>query len=984
MSFRRTALALTVVLLSAGIAAAQSTTGTISGRVSDSQERAVPGVTVTVESPNLQGVRTSVTSETGDYVVTLLPSGTYTVSFELSGFERQQRTVRLAPTQVQVVDATLGIAAMEETVNVVGQSADVLMRTARVATNFSQGLISALPTTRDINATLLMAPSVHATGPGGAYSIAGSMSYENLFLINGVTVNENLRGQAYDLYIEDAVQETTVASAGISAEYGRFGGGVVNIITKSGGNTFGGSFRDTINNDNWRALTPFAGDTKADKLLSAYEYTLGGPVLRDRLWFFTAGRVQNTAEGRTLFNTNLPYEFTNALRRYEGKATFSVRNQRFEGAYTRSSEDQENSAAGNVMDERSLFDPNRVMDLLTVGYTAVVSPQLFVEARFSTRNETLKNVGAPTTDLIDGTLILDATNARRYWSPTFCGVCDPEERDNQDIFLKGSYFLSKDAYGSHNFSFGYDNFNDRRFANNRQSGSDFRLYATRSIVDGPTVTPVFISNQTIIQWNPIVIDTEGTNFRMHSLFVNDAWRAAPTLTFNLGLRYDKNHGSNGAGQVVARDSAFSPRVGVVWDPVGDARWTIAGSFAQYVAAISNTIADSSSAAGNSDNYPYVYSGPSINANGVVETPAAEAIRQVFDWFEANGGTNQPLNGGFLGIPTTVRGVTPLIRESLTSPNVLEYATGVSRQFGNRASVRADFIYRNYRDFYAARTDMSTGQVRDKLDRPFDLTVIENTDALKRRYAGLSTQATYRAGSRFDFGMTYTLSRAWGNIDGESATGGPGTDAGLQYPEYKEASWNYPMGDLAIDQRHRARLWATYALPQLPNLLVSVLQTLESGVPYGAVGNVATRSFVTDPGYLSEPGSVPYYYTARDRFRTEGQKRTDLAVNYTHRMPSLGRLELFGQMQVINLFNQFQLCGCGQAVTQSGGAVNSTRIDQTVRTAVSAPTVFQAFNPFTDTPVEGTNWALGPAFGTALNRLAYTSPRAVRFSFGVRF
>lgn len=80
-----------------------------------------------------------------------------------------------------------------------------------------------------------------------------------------------------------------------------------------------------------------------------------------------------------------------------------------------------------------------------------------------------------------------------------------------------------------------------------------------------------------------------------------------------------------------------------------------------------------------------------------------------------------------------------------------------------------------------------------------MTVIENTDALKRRYAGLSTQATYRAGSRFDFGMTYTLSRAWGNIDGESATGGPGTDAGLQYPEYKEASWNYPMGDLAIDR-----------------------------------------------------------------------------------------------------------------------------------------------------------------------------------------
>src|SRR5688572_32273206 len=95
-----------------GIAGAQSTTGTISGRVVDSQDRSVPGVTVTVESPNLQGVRTAVTAENGDYLLTLLPPGTYFVAFELSGFERQQRTVTLAPTQVLTVDVTLGPASL--------------------------------------------------------------------------------------------------------------------------------------------------------------------------------------------------------------------------------------------------------------------------------------------------------------------------------------------------------------------------------------------------------------------------------------------------------------------------------------------------------------------------------------------------------------------------------------------------------------------------------------------------------------------------------------------------------------------------------------------------------------------------------------------------------------------------------------------------------------------------------------------------------
>ncbi len=155
----------------------------------------MPGVTISAESPNLQGIRTAMTSSNGDYILTLLPPGTYKVTFELSGFERQERTVNLAPTQVLPVEVTMGPAAVTETVTVVGRSADVLVQTAQVATNFSQDLLSTLPTNRDINAALLLAPSVHASGPGGGYSISGAMSYENLFLINGATVSENLRGQ---------------------------------------------------------------------------------------------------------------------------------------------------------------------------------------------------------------------------------------------------------------------------------------------------------------------------------------------------------------------------------------------------------------------------------------------------------------------------------------------------------------------------------------------------------------------------------------------------------------------------------------------------------------------------------------------------------------------------------------------------------------------------------------------------------------------
>ena len=98
----------------------------------------------------------------------------------------------------------------------------------------------------------------------------------------------------------------------------------------------------------------------------------------------------------------------------------------------------------------------------------------------------------------------------------------------------------------------------------------------------------------------------------------------------------------------------------------------------------------------------------------------------------------------------------------------------------------------------------------------------------------------------------------------------------------------------------------------------------------------------------------------------------------------GSFGLFAQLQIVNLFNQFQLCGCGGTVFQNGGGVTQTRIDQSVLTASTNASQFTAFNPFTTTPAQGTNWSPGPNFGTALNRFAYTTPRAMRVSVGVRF
>jgi outer membrane receptor protein involved in Fe transport len=1005
------------VLLTASLAQAQSTTGTISGRVVDAQQLPVPGVTVNAESPNLQGIRTAVTSENGDYILTLLPSGQYTITFELSGFQRVQRTVTLAPTQVLPVEVTMGPAAVSETVEVVGRSADVLTNTAQVATNFNQELIASLPTNRDLSATMLMAPSVHSTGPSGNFSIAGSMSFENLYLINGVTVNENLRGQAFNLYIEDAIQETTVATAGVSAEFGRFGGGVVNVITKSGGNQYSGSFRTSLFNDDWRSLVPrrtrdtFANDTKLDKLVPQYEYTVGGPIVRDRLWFFTAGRLFTQEFSRNLVTTNIPYNATNKSRRYEGNATYSVNsNHRVQGTYIKENLDQLNDTfnTSTSMDQRSLYDRQTPQDLFTMSYSGVMTPTFFIEGRYSRRNFSFIGSGAPTTDLIEGTLLIDqARNNNRYWSPTFCGVCTSEERDNEDFFVKASYFLSTSDTGSHNLVVGYDNFNDKRSANNRQSGSDYRILGTGTVLQGTDIFPRFLGDgTTIIQWNPIPILTKGSNFRTHSVFVNDAWRVNGRLTANLGLRYDKNDGKNQNGEVVARDSALSPRLGVVWDPNGQGEWSVTASFAQYVAAINNSIADSSSAAGNPQTWQYLYRGPDINPGATPTTSTADAVRAVFNWFQAASGCQPQVDTCRPALATngnpTIPGVATRIGDDLTTPNNLEYAAGVSRNFGSRATLRADYIFRHYRDFYVERTDLSTGKVRNEVGQEFDLTLIENDteDKYKREYHGLTAQGTVRL-AQVDFGATYTVSRAWGNFDGENVASGPVAGGAYEYPEYIEESWNFPEGDLAIDQRHRANLWVNYRVPGVEGLTVSALQALSSGSPYSAGGlpiqggnanGVDPRPYVTNPGYANpRPGSdTAYFYTARDAFRTEGQKRLDFAANYNFNIAAGGRsIGLFVQAQIVNLFNQFQLCACGATTVFANAGAPGTgaglqSIDRTFRSPVNAAATYQRFDPFNASPVQGVNWDYGPNFGGALNRFAYTTPRTFRMTFGVRF
>jgi outer membrane receptor protein involved in Fe transport len=991
MRVRAFILGLTAVLLWASSANAQGNpTAKLSGRVT-SGSQPLQGVKVTVSSPNLQGTRSTSTSANGDYLFPALPAGEYLVTFEMDGLQKVTQEQRLSAAQASVLDTEMAAAAVTEEINVVGEL-EAISEGTQTATTYTKTLIDQLPAGRALNQIVALSPGVQPNGPSkdattglGNITISGAPSYENLFLLNGVVLNENIRGQAFDLFIEDAVQETTTASAGVSAEYGRFSGGVVNVLTKSGGNDFSGSFRTTFNNQKWESKTPLT-TTQTDKVVPTYEATLGGPVLRDRLWFFLAGRSLDRSTTQNTSLTNIPFANEREQQRYEGKltATITPRHTVF-GTYSKIDDKEEGNVFGSILDKESLVNRETPQKLWAVNYSGSLSDNLLLTGQYSERQFTFIGAGAPSRDLIEGTLIIArALNGTRYHSPTFCGVCEPEHRDNKNGTVKASYFLSTESLGSHDLVAGYDTFDDIRNVNNHQSGSDYRILGTTAILRGDQIYPVFANDgSTIIQFNPILNISKGTNFRTDSLFVNDTWRFSDRLSFNVGLRYDKNDGEDAEGKKVAKDSNLSPRMAVNFDPKRNGQYMLHASYGKYVAAIANSIGDSSSSAGGAANFQWAYRGPAINTdpNGPLISQD-DALRILFDWFNSQGGAN----GSLPLIAATIPGGNVKIRGSLNSPNVVEYSAGVTARLGAHGIARADVVHRDWADFYASRIDTSTGQVTTSNGR-VDLALVENNNSLyERTYDGLHTQFRYQPSDRLDIGGNWTLSRTHGNFDAENQASGPVLGGIGRYPEYLDRSWFSPSGDLAVDQRHRVNLYGLYQIlsGRTQTLSVSLLQSFASGHPYGAVGtatliNPATgANYVTNPGYVNPPVRTNYYFTSRDTFKTPNVFRTDLSFNYSFRF---SQLELFVHPEVINVFNSQRVDTTAVDVFDTTILTADNRGDCDPGPGVSA---CKPFNPFTEKPVQGVNWQKGPNFGKPVSPRAYQVPRTYRLSIGLRF
>jgi len=984
-----------IPLLAPGILLAQGVpTGSLSGRVFDPDGLPLPGVTVTARSPSLQGARSATASANGDYLIPFLPAGAYAVIFELSGFQPLEQKVRVQVAEPVPLDVRLKLAGVTEEVEVTAQSPEDFTQSATVASSYRSDMIDTLPVGRDIRGAVLLAPGTTSTGPGGNVTFSGAASYEGLFLLNGVVLNETLRNQASLVFIEDSIEETKTSTAAISAEYGRFAGGVANVITKSGGNDFSGSLRFTFDNDKWRSLTPYEEDLSEDPRLDAivptYEATLGGPILKDKLWFFTAARLRENKTSETTRFTDMVYDNVVDDKRYEGKLTWAVTPKHtLKGGFTKRTRDETNNTFGDVMDRASFYDSSGPEDLLSANYTGVLASNFFVEAQYSRRRLSFVGSGARFTDIVKGTMIQDRSRDSARWnSPTFCAVCglseqdiadgklNEEKRNNQNIIVKGSYFLSTSGFGSHNLVFGGDAFEDSRENNNWQSGSEYRLLASNTIIRGESLYPVVLPGTSdrdtaasYILWTPIFEATKGSRLRTYSAFLNDAWRLSDKWSFNAGVRWDKTDEKDQQGNKASDDQAFSPRLAASFDPKANGQWTVNAGFARYVMPVTSGIADLGSGAGRSASFQYVYRGPAINADLNTPNPVAadQALTAIFDWFFANGGTNRPLRSN-----PSYPGVSRRLSPDLTTPSSWEYSLGLAGKIGSKGSFRIDGVYRNYNDFFSDLVRPGV-TVTDPANRPFDLNLVVQTNELDRRYKALQGQIQYRFFENLTLGGNYTLSRSYGNVNAETEASGPVQDDLLAFAEYKDITWNSPTGDLSIDQRHKLRLWANYdaKLGRLGRASVGVLQRLSSGQPYSADASINTTPYVTNPGYLVPDTTISYYFGGRGGYKTDTVSATDLSLNYYLPIRMGKKTEVFARVVVDNLFNQAAQDGSGNETVFTASNQNPAR-------------TIQAFNPFTTTPVEGVHYQLGPDFGRPISADDHQLPRSVYFGVGFRF
>jgi hypothetical protein len=625
---RLSALVLACLVLIPAMASAQ---GSITGVVKDPSGAVLPGVTVEAASPVLiERVRSVVTDGTGQYRIVDLRPGTYAVTFTLAGFVPVKREgIELTGSFTATVDADLKVGTVAETITVTGASPIVDVQSTAQQRVLSKDVIDSIPAGRGQSALAVLIPGMVTTGQdvGGqntqslsAISIHGGRGTDQRQAVDGLTLR-NVAGQGNSTNTVVDVgssQEMTIDYAAGSAE-AITGGVLFNFIPKEGGNRFSGSFFGTETNSSFQNSN-FTPELRAQGLhapnslkdLHDYNASAGGPIAKDRLWFYSSARFQQSdgyisglwenanAGDATKWNyaADLSRQTSSLLRSNTANARVtwqeSPRN-KFNVYYDQSFRYWEAALSGISSESEQKYDFPRLRTA-TAGWSSPVSSRLLVDVRLGYHEEDIFNFW-PTdpndpfrsligvveqNQVVPGIGSIGTIRYRGRANVNDTSIAANDQIQSHTGELKGSVSY---VTGSHAFKFGVSDFWGTQTYNSPDSNTPWNY----RFLNG-------VPNQITERQNQYAGLKGGVRAEL-GLFAQDKW-TVKQLTVNAGLRFDYNNTGweafhLGPGPLVPTRSIdfpdtpwftfkdLSPRLGMAYDIFGNGKTAVKANIGKY-------------------------------------------------------------------------------------------------------------------------------------------------------------------------------------------------------------------------------------------------------------------------------------------------------------------------------------------------------------------------------------------------------------------
>jgi hypothetical protein len=817
--------ALTLLLWAAGAAA--QTTGSIRGTV-ETQGTPLPGVTVEARSPNLQGSRTSVTDTEGRFNLTLLPPGTYTVTATLDGFGPKSQTIPLGlaqnvSTRFEIMPVTT------ETVTVTAQAATVETESNTAGRNIDSTVFQALPTGRNYASVAQLASGTNTDGSdlrNQSITVYGSTGLENSYLVDGANTTGIEIGSQGKVLNFEFIQEVEFKSGGYEAEYGGAQGGILNVVTKSGGNEFHGDVFGYFDDDSLQAENKHLDELTSEGIpigFQRYDFgaDLGGYFVKDKVWFFAAyDRLSNTLDRQL---TTDPFTGTIATTDsdsdlYAGKLTFRINDSNTLIGTVFGDPTTDVGAVGILIGPPSTYEGTVDVGGTDFGarYEGIMSSQWLLTGQFAYHRENVSQLPAPGGDEI---YYQDNTGDVLTASGGFGGVAGDGQfaptktLTRYDYRLDTSYFLSK-----HDIKAGFEFERINADVVRTTSGGQFvsilppleddpeqRLIYSHlffagldATVEEPTLAPVVATPQNDI----------------FSVFLQDRWSVLNNLTINAGVRWE-NQLIKGVDNITFINvNHFSPRIGFAWDFLNDGKTKFYGSYSHFVEMIPMDM-NIRSLNGERD-------GSTTNFSDVDLACDEEFLEEC----EIRG--------------TAVDDVDPDIR----TPYADEILVGFERQVGNTWSFGLRGIYRSLGMVLEDGCVPSDSCENYAFFNPGYSTevclfgVCQEAPQFgpgRRYFRGIEVTAQKRLADNWMLFASYLYGSLKGNFDGSfRAIGGffaknPNITDDFDYPEFQVNA----NGQLTLDRPHTVKLQAAYVFPF--GLTLSASGFYQSGTPLSRIG-----------------------------------------------------------------------------------------------------------------------------------------------------